>query len=298
MRGVDGTLLALCIVASVGEVLYWLAYNAYFAALGDPEHRGHQIGAREALVAAVGIFAPLVGAWALVTVGSRATFAAVGLVQALAAAPLLAVPNVRVSPAVPGGFRAARSAVLILAVDGWFDACFFFVWQIALFLALGESIPAYGGAMALAGLAGAACALVLGRHVDAGHGRRVVAIAYSVATGLVVLRAASLGSPWLAVTANALGALLMPLLLPALATATYNLAKASPCPFRFQMATEAGWDIGCATACLLAAAISALGVSLSVSVLLALPAIATGAFLLRRQYPRIEANEASGLKRA
>jgi hypothetical protein len=44
----------------------------------------------------------------------------------------------------------------------------------ALFVSLHESIPAYGGAMALAGLVGAACGLVLGRYIDTGHGRRVV----------------------------------------------------------------------------------------------------------------------------
>ena len=69
-------LVALVVVAAVGEVCYWLAYNAYFAAVGDTEHRGHQIGAREALVAVVGIVAPLLGAWALLTVGPRPAFAA------------------------------------------------------------------------------------------------------------------------------------------------------------------------------------------------------------------------------
>jgi hypothetical protein len=86
------------------------------------------------------------------------------------------------------------------------------------------------------------------------------------------------------VIANALGAFLMPLLLPALATATYNMAKASPCPFRFQMATEGGWDVGCFAACLITAALAALGVSLAVALLLALPGIAAAALLLRRYY--------------
>ena len=64
-------------------------------------------------------------------------------------------------------------------------------------------------------------------------------------------------------SANALGALLLPLLIPALGTAVYNLAKASPCPFRFHMATEGGWDVGCFAACLLAAALLAAGAPLS-----------------------------------
>src|SRR5262249_25675944 len=149
---------------------------------------------------------------------------------------------------------------------------------------LGESIPAYGGAMALAGLVGAICGLWLGRHVDAGHGRRVVVIGYTAAAALMLFRAASLQLPWLAVIANALRALTMPLLIPGLATATYNMAKASPCPFRFQMATEAGWDIGGFSACVIAAALPALGVPLALVLLLALPGLGAAALLLRRYY--------------
>jgi Major Facilitator Superfamily len=284
--GIGVMLFVLCIVASVGEVFYWLAYNAYFAAIGDAEHRGHQIGAREALVAVAGVAAPFLGAWALVTAGPRTTFAAVGLIQALAVLPLLGAPNVPVKQTAPGAFRAARPAVVLLAIDGWFDACFFFVWQIALFVSLGQNIPAYGGAMALAGLAGGAAGLVIGRHVDAGYGRRAVAIAYGATAAVVAVRAASLGYPWVAVTANALGAAVMPLLIPALATATYNMAKASPCSLRFQMATEGGWDVGCFAGCLVAAALSAAGLSLSVAILTALPVLLAGALLLRRYYAR------------
>jgi DHA1 family inner membrane transport protein len=282
--GVGTALLAVCIAASLGEVFYWVSYNAYFAAIGDAEHRGHQIGAREALIAIVGIVAPLLGAWALITAGPRWTFAVVGLIQASAAIPLIGAPNVAVKRSAPGAFKAARIGAALLAIDGWFDSFYIFVWQIALFTSLSGSIPAFGGAMALAGLAGAACGLLLGRNVDRGHGRRVVAIAYAAAAGVMLLRAASLDLPWLAVSANALGALLMPLLIPALATATYNMAKGSPCPFRFQMATEGGWDAGCFAACLTAAALSAFHVPLSLVLLLALPAAGVGALILWRYY--------------
>ena len=60
------------------------------------------------------------------------------------------------------------------------------------------------------------------------------------------------------------------------------MAKASPCPFRFQMATEGGWDVGCFAACLITAALAALGVSLAVALLLALPGIAAAALQLQK----------------
>ena len=291
VKGVGGTLVALCIIAAIGDLFYWVTYNAYFSAIGDAEHRGHQIGAREALVAAVGIVAPLLGASALLTAGPRWMFAGIALIQVLSAGPLFGAPNVAVKSAAPGAFRAAGTGIALYAADGWFDTFFIFVWQIALFVTLGESISAYGGAMALAGLAGAIFGLLLGRHIDAGHGRRAVAIAYSVGAAIVLVRAASLGSPWLAVIGNALGGLFWPLLAPTLGAATYNLAKASPCPLRFHMAAEGGWDVGAFTACLIAAALLASGVSLALPLLLALPGVAATVLLLWRYYPGKGATE-------
>lgn len=288
VRGLDLALLALLAVTALAELCYWLSYNTYFAMLGDAEHRGHQVAAREAFIAVLSIASPLLGTWALLTLGPRWAFAGIAVIQALAALPLLALPNMAVLPQAPGALRAARLAMGLLVIDGWFDACYFFVWEIALFLSLGESIAAYGGAMALAGLVGAGFGLWVGRHVDGGGGRRAVLIAYAVAVALVILRAGSLPTPWLAVAAHALGAVLMPLLLPPLGTAAYNLAQASPCPFRFHIATEAGWDIGCAGACVTAAALISLGAPMSVPILLALPAAAAGAVLLWRYFGRVE----------
>src|SRR3954468_5693387 len=241
--GVGIELLLVCVVASIGEVFYWPSYNAYFAAIGDAEHRGHQVSARGALASVVSIAAPLLGTWALVTLGPRPMFAAVGVVQALAAVPLIGAPNVAVRASAPGAFRAARLGVILYASDGWFDAWFILVWQIALFMSLGESVSACGGAMAVAALVGAGCGMIIGRHVDQGHGRRTVVIAYTVAAAIVLMRALSFDSASLAVTSNALGALVLPLIVPAQATASYNLAKASPCPMRFIIACEGGWDI-------------------------------------------------------
>ena len=110
-------------------MLYWPAYHAYFAAVGDAEHRGHQIAAREALVALIGIVAPLAVGWSLVTAGPRWTFAAVGVIQALAALPLLGAPKVAILDKAPGALRAARLGTLLQGLDGWFCACYYFVWR-------------------------------------------------------------------------------------------------------------------------------------------------------------------------
>lgn len=289
LAAVDGfgpALIALCIARSVGEVFYWLAYNAYFSALGDADQRGRQVGVREAMVALAGVVAPILGTAGLVTLGPSWTFALVGLVQAAGALPLVGAPNVAVAPEAPGGLKAAAPILPLMAADGWFDAGFFFVWQIGLFLALGQSIAAYGGAMALAGVAGAAGASLIGGHLDAGYGRRAVVLVYGLAAAIVLARGFSFGLPWLAVASNAAGALLMPLLSPTIGKTSYNLAKAAPCPLRFQMANEAAWDVGCFSACLLSAALLSWGAAFGPVIWLGLPAAGVcGAVLWRRYGP-------------
>jgi hypothetical protein len=286
VSGLNWAFVTLVLVTPIGSVLYWTCYHAYFAALGDAEHRGGQVGAREALAALVGIVAPLVGAWLLVTAGPRIAFWIVAGLQLLAVTPLIDGPDVAVARDAPGGFRAARLGATLLATDGWFSAGYYYVWQVALFGALQQSYAAYGGAMALAAVAGAACGLVIGRRIDLGHGRTALVVACLVAVAVVSLKAASLGSPWLAVVANAMGAIVVALWIPALMTPVYNLAKASPCPVRFHIATEGGWDVGCGLGSLAAAVLAWRGESLSGAVLLALAGVILAFILLWRHYPR------------
>jgi MFS transporter, DHA1 family, inner membrane transport protein len=284
VHGRNVWLYALIVATAVGDTLYWPSYHAYFAALGDAEHRGQQIAVREALSAVVGIVAPLVGSWALVTGGPRITFAAVAIVQAISALPLLGAPNVAVKAVAKGVFSAAKAGFALFIMDGWMGACFYYVWQVALFISLDRSLTGYGGAMALAALVGAVAGLVMGRHIDGGGGRRAVILAYTATAGLSLLRALSVGSPWLAVAANAPGPFVAALLLPAEMTAVYNLAKASPCPFRFHILTEGGWDIGAASGSLIAAALAFYGQSLGISLALTIPGALVTGWVLWRYY--------------
>lgn len=282
--GIGGPLLALCMVSAVGETFYWTAYHAYFASLGDPEHRGHQIGAREAVAALVGIAAPLITGWALVTLGPQVAFGATGAVLMLAALPLLLTPNVRIAPSAPEAFRAALPATLIFAADGWIAAGNVYVWQIALFIALGESFTAFGGAMAVAALAGAVSGLLLGRFIDLGHGRRAVWLAAGIIAATLVARSLGYLDPATAVLANAAGALMIAFYTPTLMTTIYNQAQSSPCVLRFQVAAEGGWDAGGASLCLIAAGLIWAGAPLGVGVALGLPGALAVLVLLRRAY--------------
>ena len=292
VHGIGPALFALCAISSVADTVYWTSYHAYFASLGDPEHRGHQIGAREAIAAIVGIVGPLAAGWALIALGPRAAFGATAVVLMLAAVPIMWTPNVKVAWTVSGAFEAAIPGALLFAADGWLAFGYVFVWQIALFLSLGESFSAFGGAMALSALVGALSGLALGRLIDAGHGVRAAWIALGALVFTIVLRAASYGHAPFAVVAQACGALVVCLYVPALGTAIYNQARRSPCPLRFHIAAEGGWDLGGATAGLIAAGLLAIGVPISVCILLSLVGVLASFALLRRYFAGISAGAA------
>lgn len=284
VHGVDLALLALCVVSAIADTFYWTCYHAYFAALGDPEHRGKQISAREAIGAVTGIIGPLTVGWTLVTLGPQVAFGAAAIVQAISALPFLWTPDVTVKATAPNAFRSVLPGMLMFASDGWIQASSGYAWQIALFLTLGESFTAFGGALALAALVGAVSGLVIGNTIDAGRGVSAVWLTYGSLAVLILLRAVSVDIVALAVIANALGALVACLYVPTMMTAIYNQAKRSPCPLRFHVAAEGGWDIGGASGCVAAATLSAFGAPLSTSILLSLAGAALGFSLLYRYY--------------
>jgi MFS family permease len=289
VTGVDGHLLAYCVITGIGDPFYWTSYHAYNSVLGDDEHRGHQISAGIALSAVAGVVGPLVGAWLLVAFGPLAAFGTAGLIQAASALALLSVPNVAVPESAPGAVRAALPGVGLFMSDGWLSVTYFFVWTIALFQSLDENVSAYGGAVALAALVGAVSGLLLGKHIDSGHGRRATFAAYFVVSVTLIVRMIAVDSPWLAVFGNALGAFANCLLGPAQVVPVYVLAKQSPCALRFHIASEGGWDVGCLTSCLFTAFLIAHGASLAAVMPLAFVGVAAQLYLLRRSYRRLEA---------
>ena len=283
VSGASLYLLALCVAWAVADMLYWTSYHAYFAALGDAEHRGQQVSAREALATGVGILGPVLGGWALTTIGATAAFGIAAVISAASALPLLAGPQVKVAEQAQGAVRAARVGFLLLMADGWLCAGWVWLWQIILFTNLSRSFTAFGGAVALGAIVSAIAGLVLGRFVDQGHGRRAAVLAFVVMAGALIFRA-GVSSPALSLLANALGALVVCLYTPPMMRAIYNMSQASPCPLRFHMVTEGGYDLGGSLGCLVSAGFIALGLSLSATMLLALLGAFSVMVLLRRYY--------------
>jgi MFS family permease len=154
---------------------------------------------------------------------------------------------------------------------------------------LKESYSVFGGVVALSSFAGAVGSLLLGKHIDAGHGRRAVWLGIGSLAAVTILRAFSTDIPAMAVIANALGGFVGCLYVPTLMTAVYNQAKQSPCTLRFHFATEGGWDVGGALGCLVAALLSWVGAPFAAGVLISLFGAGLSALLLWRYYPAGEA---------
>jgi hypothetical protein len=285
VRGLDLALLAYLTVTALTGVFYWPTYHALFATVGDAERRGAQVGLRQALVAAAGIVGPAAGGLALTFGGPSLAFGSAALAAMVAIVPLLGCadrPVARVPP--EGAYRAARRGALLFVSDGWIIGIVGCAWGLVVFKALGERYDAFGGVLAAAALAGAIGGLVLGHSIDAGGASRAVSINALVLAAILIAKALC-GENAIAVLVVAIGAALLGgLYTPSLMTAIYNEAKASPCPLRYHLALEAGWDVGAVLACLAAAAVLAFGASLQVVILLALPVVALQAVGLWASY--------------
>ena len=284
VHGIGPALYAVVLLGSIADTLYWPCYHAYFAKLGDDEARGQQIGVREAIAAMIGVVSPLATGALLVTFGPVIAFAVSAAAVAGSAIPLLFTPEVPIEKNVPHAFRDALPGVLLFFGDGFIGGIYLFVWQVGLFLALKQDFLSFGGALAIAAVVGAAAGMLLGRHIDDGNGKRAVTIAYGTLSLIVILRAAAIWHPALAVTANALSAIGNCLYIPTLMAVVYTLAKAAPCTLRFHVATEAGWDAGGAVSLLTSALLIWLKAPLWSALLLALIGTTWQIVLLRSHY--------------
>ncbi len=290
--GVGWALLGVVIASAVSDSFYWTSYHAYFAALGDSEHRGHQISFREAVVSVIGIVAPIAGGIVLVTFGPMIAFGATAAIQALCVLPLLGTPNIPVARDVDGAFQASLPGFRLFVADGFTAAGNYLVWSLVLFGALSQSFTAYGGAMAAAALVGAAAGLFMGRNIDLGHGMRAVWLMFGAGVAIILAKTFA-GSPPLAIAANVLPALIGSLHTPTLMTAVYNLAKRSPCPLRFHLAAEGGWDVGYVTGLLISAGLLLLGASAHWVIPISLLGMVGLFVMLRRYYATPEAQAAA-----
>lgn len=283
---VDLWMLAYVLTMGFGSVLYWTAWHGYNAAIAEGGSRGRQVSLQQAATAVVAIVAPILGGLIHDTMGGPAGFALIAAIQLGAVWPLLSAPDAHVSATATADPKVLGLARPLYAAEGLHSGAVNVVWNLALFVSLGERFGAFGGAMALAGASAAGASLIIGHRIDAGHGRTMVPIAYGCAGLAVLAKAASWHHPLAAIAATALGALVTPITQVTLLPPLYAMARQSACPLRFAMATEAGWDLGCTTAVLIAATCLALGASFTGPILAGLGGVAMVTLMLARWYAR------------
>ena len=283
--GAGPALMLYCAILALGESFYYPCYHSAFAALGDAEHRGSQLGVTQALSRIGSVMGPAVGGLALAAFGPWAAFGAAALIGAAAVLPLRGMAEIPVERASTQDIiAAARHGVFLFLTDGWITTCTTVAWDIIMFRALGARFDAFGGALAAAALIGALGGVLLGRFIDTRRARHAAWINAAAAAGIVVFKAFCGETPATVVVVASLSAILAALYTPSLMAAVYNDAKHSACPMRFQFAAEACWDIGSVLACLAAAAACIGGLPLQAIIVLALPVVAAQAALLNGRY--------------
>jgi MFS transporter, DHA1 family, inner membrane transport protein len=286
ITGTGPLLIAYLAIWAVSSSMYWTTYHAYVVLIGDGEHRGAQVSAMEFINVFIGIAAPLTTGLLLTWFVPVIAFGVVGLAMVASAIPLLFLPNLRIEPVAAMPRKTRRLARLVMFGDGLRAGAFHFTWAIALFITLGSSFAAYGGALSLAGIAGAAAGLFVGRSIDLGNGRRAAQIGFAMLAAAVLARAFGYPYPWSAVVANAMAAVAMPIYSTAFDARVYTLAQQSPCPLRFHIVAEGGWDLGTATACFTSAGLIYLGFSFFWPLMLALAACGLGYWVVTGSFDR------------
>jgi hypothetical protein len=259
ITGVGPLLVGYLVLWAFSSSLYWTTYHSYVALIGDNHARGAQASVIEVIGMAMGIVAPVVTGLLLTVFSPLVAFGTVGVAMALSAVPVWLGPSPHVASDAVVAPATRRQAWLLLFTDGLRTGAFHFTWLIALFLTLGSSFAAFGGAMALSGVVGAFAAVFLGRFIDLGNGLVAVRIGFAALTVAALARVFGYPLPATALAANAAVALAWPLYATAFNARVYTLARQSPCPLRFHVVAEGGWDLGTLISCLAAAALLQVG---------------------------------------
>ncbi|MFN3552156.1 MAG: MFS transporter, partial [Novosphingobium meiothermophilum] len=147
--GLGPVLAAYVLVSGLGSVLYWTGFHAYVSAAGDNAALGRQVSIQQATNAAVGIVAPVTGGFLLGWAGPFAGFAVIALIQLLAGLPFRGAANPAIEADTTADPAMVRRGRRLYFAEGLQTGCGVVVWNLALFVTLGQSFEHFGGALAL-----------------------------------------------------------------------------------------------------------------------------------------------------
>jgi DHA1 family inner membrane transport protein len=272
---------------AISSSFYWTTYHAYVALLGDNENRGAQVSAMEFIATFIGIVAPVMSGVLLTYFNPLVAFSVVGLAMACSAIPILLMPHLDIADEVEMPVHARRQAFWLMFTDGLRSGSFHFTWLIAMFITLGGSFVAYGGAMSFAGIVGAIAGLFLGKSIDLGKGKRAAQVGFSVLAAAITARMLGSSMVWSAIVANAVASVAWPIYITSFNSRVYQLARQSNCPLRYHVTAEGGWDTGLLVSCSVASALVYLGFSFFWPLSIALIGCGLGYILLAKTFDEV-----------
>lgn len=290
VNSADWKLVAYLTLWAISSSFYWTTYHAYVSLIGDNEHRGTQSSGVEFIGMLMSIVAPIVTGTLLTYFSPIVAFGVVAIAMACSAIPLMFTPNLQVKQHAVMPREALIKAVKFMFADGLRAGSFHFTWLIALFITLGSSFAGFGGALSVAGVVGALIGLFTGKMVDLGNGRRALQVAFLALTMAVLARAFGYSMVWSAVLANAFAVVIWPIYSTATGSRIYNLARQSPCPLRYHIVAEGGWDLGTTVGCFFSAALVHFGFSYFWPLLVALFGCGLGYWVLTGTFEEAKQN--------
>jgi MFS transporter, DHA1 family, inner membrane transport protein len=104
----------------------------------------------------------------------------------------------------------------------------------------------------------------------------------------ILARAFGYSAVWTAVVANVIAVIVWPIYATATNSRIYDLARQSPCPLRYHIVAEGGWDLGTAVGCLVSAVLIYFGFSYFVPLLFALLGCVLGYWVLTGSFKTVE----------
>jgi MFS family permease len=241
--------------SALADIFYWLPYHAYFACIGDAEHRGKQLGVRQALSAVCDVLGPVTGGLLVSHCGVWASLAVGATVSLAGLWPLLHLPDVDAGPPVRPRLWSPRPGANLFFADAWIAAGTVFAWQIVLFHTMNDDFTALGLVASAAGVVTVLTNLTVGKLVDRGHGMTINRLSMAVFAASLVVRVVAVDATT-ATVATLINAFVLCLYIPSLMAEVYNRAKASESALAFHFEAEGAWDMGGILGCLLAALVT------------------------------------------
>ncbi len=295
--GLNLWLVPFMLVSGLADVLYWVSYHNYFAAVGSEQDRGASVGIREAISTIVAVLGPLCGGF-LLSINRTYAFMLPFVLTLVSVLPLLKTPEI---PKPLPATKEERKKVghfgfFVFIGDGWFYQAGA-VWPLIVFMMLNDNYGNFGFILALAAFFRAVGNLFFGSMIDKGKGRQICFIGYGLHIIVYAVRGFFAYSVPAVVACDFFAAIAYCFSMTGLMSAVYNATKKASHPLYFTYYTELGWDIGAISAMLVCAGLTFSGFNVRWGLTVAVCGAVLSLAVLNRYY-RSESEQRENLNEA